>query len=87
MEGNPKRKMARIFRWYFAYCNRIAIQGFEQDKTNFQVSCGPALGSFNYWVAGTSRESWHNRHADELADLLMQETCEALNRKFAKLFL
>ncbi|RCJ24918.1 2-nitropropane dioxygenase [Nostoc sp. ATCC 43529] len=86
MEYNPKHKMAKIFRWYFAYSNRIAIQGFIDDRVNFQISCGPALGSFNQWIAGTNLVDWRNRHVDEIANLLMFEASEVLNRKFIKLF-
>lgn len=82
MASNPKYKMARIFRAYFAYSNRIAIQGLKEDRVNFQLCCGPALGSFNHWVAGTRLEDWRNRHVDEIAQKLMVETAEMLNQRY-----
>ncbi|WNV78055.1 PfaD family polyunsaturated fatty acid/polyketide biosynthesis protein [Bacillus atrophaeus] len=85
MEKNSKHKMAKIFRWYFAYSNRIAIKGIEEDYVNFQISCGPALGAFNHWVAGTNLEPWYNRHVDDIAKLLMHEAAEVLNHRLNRL--
>ncbi len=86
MESSPKYKMASIFRWYFGYSSRIAINGNEENKVDYQVHCGPALGSFNQWVKGTHLESWRNRHVDEIGMKLMNETAELLNERFRKLF-
>jgi len=81
-ERNPKHKMALIFRWYFGYSTRLALEGDTQDKVNYQVHCGPALGAFNQWVKGTALENWHNRHVDEIGKKIMTETAEWLNRRF-----
>jgi len=78
---DPKCAMGKVFRWYFAYCNRIALQGDDSDRANYQVCCGPALGSFNQWVAGTQLESWRHRHVDELAEVLMQSTADMLSQR------
>lgn len=86
LERDPKYKMARIFRWYFAYSNRIAMQGYIADKVNFQISCGPALGSFNRWVVCSELSSWRNRHVDLIADRLMQETCHVLTDRLNSFF-
>ena len=71
-EANPKHKMALIFRWYFAYSTRLAFEGKGEDKVNYQIHTGPALGSFNQWVKGTALESWKNRHVDEIGEKIMQ---------------
>lgn len=81
MERDAKHKMAKIFRWYFAYANRIAIEGKVEDRVNFQISCGPALGSFNLWVEGSDLARWRNRHVDDLADRLMDGACRVLERR------
>ena len=83
-EENGKYKMALVFKWYFGYSTRIAMDGAE-DKVNYQVHTGPALGAFNQWVKGTELESWKNRHADEIGKKLMSETAEYLNRRFETL--
>jgi trans-AT polyketide synthase/acyltransferase/oxidoreductase domain-containing protein len=70
-EKQPKQKMALVFRRYFGYSARIALEGRPEDKVNYQVHTGPALGSFNQWVKGTPHESWRHRHVDEIGLLLL----------------
>jgi trans-AT polyketide synthase/acyltransferase/oxidoreductase domain-containing protein len=77
-EKRPKHKMALIFRWYFSFSTRIALQGDLTNKVDFQVHTGPALGAFNQWVKGTALESWKNRHVDKIGEKLMEETGELL---------
>jgi trans-AT polyketide synthase/acyltransferase/oxidoreductase domain-containing protein len=84
-EQDPKQKMALIFRWYFRYATQLALEGDKNDKVNYQIHCGPALGSFNQWVKGTSQESWKHRHVDEIAEKLMVETANYLTSRFEKL--
>lgn len=81
-ERNPKHKMALIFKWYFVQTMRLARQGSTEQKVDYQIHCGPALGAFNQWVKGTPMENWRNRHVDEIADKLMQATAEFLNERF-----
>ncbi|AEI40432.1 ACP S-malonyltransferase [Paenibacillus mucilaginosus] len=81
-ERNPKIKMALIFKWYFAYSTRLALSGNPENKVDYQIQCGPALGAFNQWVKGTELESWRNRHVDEIALRLMNATAELLNRRY-----
>jgi len=79
-ERDPKRKMALIFRWYFAHSLRLALEGRVEDKVDFQIYCGPAMGAFNQWVKGSPLENWRNRHVDEIAQKLMKEAAGLLNR-------
>ena len=83
-EGDPKRKMALVFRWYFFYSSQLAMKGDDSDRVNFQVHTGPALGAFNQWVKGTSLESWTRRHADEIAELLMTEAAQYIQLRIRK---
>ena len=76
--------MALVFRWYFAYCTRIAMEGKGGDRVNYQIQTGPALGSFNQWVKGTELEHWSRRHVDEIAVKLMNATAEHLTRSYAR---
>lgn len=85
-EKNPKQKMAMIFKWYFGYSTQLALQGVEENKVDFQVHCGPALGAFNQWVKGTELEDWRNRHVNEIGIRLMEGAAEVLNQKFKSLF-
>jgi len=81
-ERNPKHKMALIFRWYFGYSTRLALVGSEENKVDYQIHCGPALGAFNQWVKGTKLEDWKERHVDMIALKLMNETVEVLNQRY-----
>lgn len=84
-ERLPKHKMALVFRRYFKNASRWALDGDTAHKVDFQIHCGPALGAFNQWVAGTSLESWRNRHVDDIALRLLDATASVLNDRFAAL--
>jgi trans-AT polyketide synthase, acyltransferase and oxidoreductase domains len=76
--ANPKVRMARVFRWYFAYSTQLAFSGSTEDLVNYQVHTGPALGAFNQWVKGTPLAPWTQRHVDEIAIALMDATAQHL---------
>jgi trans-AT polyketide synthase, acyltransferase and oxidoreductase domains len=86
-EQNPKRKMAMIFKWYFAHSTQLALSGNQEYKVDYQIHCGPALGAFNQWVKGTPLEDWRNRHVDEIGEKLLKETAELLYQRFQSLLL
>ncbi|OHX19446.1 hypothetical protein BI344_18375 [Chromobacterium sphagni] len=77
--------MAMIFKWYFAHSTRLALQGEEDQLTDYQIHCGPALGAFNQWVKGTAIERWQNRHVADIAERIMQGTAQWLNQRFGAL--
>ncbi|MFE3791433.1 ACP S-malonyltransferase [Streptomyces goshikiensis] len=77
-ERDPKRRMALVFKWYFAESSRAALAGAKENSANFQVHCGPAMGAFNRLVEGTALESWRRRDVDAIADLLMTGAAEVL---------
>jgi len=72
-ESNPKHKMALIFKWYFGYANKSALDGSNDNIVNYQIFSGPALGAFNEYVKGSELESWQNRHVDAIAIKLMKD--------------
>jgi trans-AT polyketide synthase/acyltransferase/oxidoreductase domain-containing protein len=84
-ERNPKQKMALIFKWYFVHTSRLALQGSKDQRVDYQVHTGPALGAFNQWVKGTPLESWRNRRVEDIAERLMQATAALLNERFRAL--
>ena len=51
--NNPKLKMALIFRWYLGLSSRWSSSGEKGREVDYQIWCGPAMGSFNDWVRGT----------------------------------
>lgn len=79
-ENTPKLKMSLVFRWYFGYSQRAAMEGDEARKLDYQIHCGPALGAFNQWVAGTERSSWRKRNVDEIATAIMVGAVEHLGQ-------
>jgi hypothetical protein len=52
--------------------SRWAVTG-EADRTaDYQIWCGPAMGSFNAWVAGSYLSSPGNRTVADVAHHLMR---------------
>jgi trans-AT polyketide synthase/acyltransferase/oxidoreductase domain-containing protein len=82
LEKNPKQKMALLFRWYFVHSTRLAMSGSPDQKVDYQIHCGPAMGAFNQWVKGTELQSWRNRHVAKIGSRLMEETSRLLNERF-----
>lgn len=80
IERSPKARMAAVFRWYFVHSTRLALRGSPQQKVDYQVQCGPALGAFNEWVKGTPYESWRARHVDAIGLMLMRGAEDHLRR-------
>jgi trans-AT polyketide synthase, acyltransferase and oxidoreductase domains len=81
-ERDPKQKMALVFRWYLVHTNRLALRGDPEDKVDYQIHCGPALGAFNQWVKGTALENWRHRHVDQIAEHLMIGAAQLLDARF-----
>lgn len=84
-ERDPKHKMALIFRWYFVHTSRLALAGRPDEKVDYQIHSGPALGAFNRFVKGTRREDWRHRHVDDIAELLMQGAAQILTQRFRQM--
>lgn len=84
-EKDPKQKMALVFRWYFIHTARLALRGNLDDKVDYQIHCGPAMGAFNQWVKGTPLENWRNRHVDDIGQRLMVAAAQLLGRRFQEI--
>ena len=56
-ERDPKHLMALVFRWYLGQAAHWAKDGQSARKVDYQVWCGPAMGAFNEWVAGSFLET------------------------------
>jgi PfaD family protein len=52
-EQDPRHRMALVFRSYLGLSSRWAITGEPDRQTDFQIWCGPAIGAFNRWAAGS----------------------------------
>ena len=76
-QKNPKRKMALIFRWYLGLASRWSNSGEKGREMDYQIWCGPAMGSFNDWVRGTYLSEPKNRRvADVTVQILTGAACQ-----------
>jgi len=80
----PKQKMALIFRWYFVHSTRLALRGDALQKVDYQVQCGPALGSFNQWVKGTELEYWRNRRVADIGERIVIAAAQILQDRLTR---
>ena len=71
-ERDPKHKMALVFRWYLGKASRWAIDGEADRRTDYQIWCGPAMGAFNRWVAGSFLADPANRTVAQIARNLLE---------------
>ncbi|MET7768276.1 PfaD family polyunsaturated fatty acid/polyketide biosynthesis protein [Nocardia sp. NPDC005366] len=65
--GDPKRKMALVFRWYLGMASRWASTGEAGRGLDYQIWCGPAMGSFNEWVRDSYLAPAENRRVVDVA--------------------
>lgn len=59
--SDPHHKMALVFRWYLGLSSRWSVNGETGREMDYQIWCGPSMGSFNEWVQGTYLETVENR--------------------------
>lgn len=84
--SDPKYKMALVFGRYFHYSSRLALEGDQENRLDYQVHTGSALGAFNQWTKGAELENWRSRHVNEIAEKLMAETAAVLNGRYSRFF-
>ncbi|WP_419193123.1 PfaD family polyunsaturated fatty acid/polyketide biosynthesis protein [Kolteria novifilia] len=78
-DRDPKHLMALVFRWYLGKASRWAIEGETERAVDYQVWCGPAMGSFNQWAKGSFLEEPANRTVVQVA-LNLLEGAAAITR-------
>ncbi|MCH7932516.1 MAG: PfaD family polyunsaturated fatty acid/polyketide biosynthesis protein [Gemmatimonadetes bacterium] len=66
-EGDPKHRMALVFRWYLGMSSRWANSGEPGREMDYQIWCGPAMGAFNEWVRDSDLDPWENRRVVTVA--------------------
>ncbi|MGB8387944.1 PfaD family polyunsaturated fatty acid/polyketide biosynthesis protein [Mycobacterium sp.] len=69
---DPKYQMALVFRWYLGKSSRWAIDGESKRVLDYQIWCGPSMGAFNSWVAGSYLEPCEHRNVDQVALNLLE---------------
>jgi trans-AT polyketide synthase/acyltransferase/oxidoreductase domain-containing protein len=71
-EQNPRHKMALTFRSYLGLSSRWSIEGATDRRLDYQIWCGPAMGAFNAWTAGTFLAEPANRQVAQVARNLLE---------------
>jgi len=69
--NDPRQQMALVFRWYLGLSSRWSNSGEKGREMDYQIWCGPAMGTFNDWAKGTYLEPAANRHAVDIARHLL----------------
>jgi trans-AT polyketide synthase, acyltransferase and oxidoreductase domains len=85
VERDEHRRMALVFRWYFRHSTEAALAGDPDAAVDYQIHCGPAMGAFNRWVAGTDLADWRARDVAEIAERLMSAAAELLAGRLSAL--
>ncbi|MCP3959125.1 MAG: PfaD family polyunsaturated fatty acid/polyketide biosynthesis protein [bacterium] len=71
-ERDPKHRMALVFRSYLGRSSNWAIQGDPGRGMDYQIWCGPAMGAFNAWTAGSFLAEPRNRGVVQIARNLLE---------------
>ena len=68
----PKYRMSLLFRWYLGKTAQWAIEGDTSRCLDYQICCGPSMGAFNAWVAGSYLQYPENRTVVDIALNLLE---------------
>jgi len=71
-EREPKHRMALVFRWYLGMASKWPVEGESRRRLDYQIWCGPAMGAFNDWVAGSFLQAPENRGVVQIALNLLE---------------
>jgi PfaD family protein len=70
--SNFKKKTALCFQWYLGQSSKWAIEGNLQRRVDYQIWCGPAMGSCNQWLSSTPLAKPEARHVVTIGMFLMK---------------
>lgn len=70
--SDARHRMALVFRWYLGQSSRWAIAGDPARRLDYQIWCGPAMGAFNAWVAGSFLQAVEQRTVGQIARNLLE---------------
>ncbi|MBB4952063.1 trans-AT polyketide synthase/acyltransferase/oxidoreductase domain-containing protein [Agrobacterium vitis] len=79
---NPRHKLLLVLRWYFHLAFAAAQAGQADQKVQFAIPCGTAMGTCNHWLKNTALQHWRNRPVADLAQHLLDDTAAILHRRF-----
>ncbi len=71
-ETDGNKRLALVARRYLFQGAQWAREGTPDRTADYQIWCGPAMGAFNEWVAGTALEPAENRTVRQIALNLLE---------------
>ena len=71
-ERDGNLQLALLCRRYLFMAAQWAREGVEQRRGHYQLWCGPAMGAFNEWVAGSVLEPLEQRTVRQIAWNLLE---------------
>jgi len=71
-EHDARHRMALVFRSYLGLSSRWAITGEPTRLADYQIWCGPAIGAFNRWAAGSPLAEPERRTVVQIALNLLE---------------
>jgi len=79
--GDKPLKMSLCFRWYLSKSSGWANRGESKRKMDYQVWCGPAIGTFNSFIKGSFLDKSDRKSEGKFPDVfqinahLLQGAC------------
>jgi PfaD family protein len=71
-DHDARHRMALVFRSYLGLSSQWAITGEPTRQADYQIWCGPAIGAFNRWVAGSPLAASGRRTVVQIALNLLE---------------
>ncbi|MBA3069725.1 MAG: PfaD family polyunsaturated fatty acid/polyketide biosynthesis protein [Hyphomonas sp.] len=71
-ETDGNKRLALVARRYLFQGAQWAREGDTKRTADYQIWCGPAMGAFNEWVAGTPLDPLENRSVRQIALNLLE---------------
>jgi hypothetical protein len=70
--ADARHRMALLMRSYLGRSSRWAIDGDQARRADYQIWCGPAMGAFNEWAAGSFLADPSRRTVGQVAANLLE---------------
>ncbi len=85
-EADPHHRMALVFRSYLGQSSKWSISGTANRRSDYQIWCGPAMGAFNAWTAGSFLAEAANRDVVQIARNLLEGAAVVTRAKQLRTF-
>jgi PfaD family protein len=77
-------RMALLFRWYLGHSSRWPIAGDASRRLDYQIWCGPVIGSFNDWVRDSFLKDYRTRSIQQIGLNIMEGAAVATRAQQAR---